>query len=215
MNYYDNYGKVIISKGSFLYHWSYDKALTDLSDNLFLCLDNSFWSDEHKTMYKYKLKKDIELILTIQNDFINKNKSYNQQDKQVLTTIYNELFNVKQYSNRDDVILKMNKPIFNNFCNILNENNYKGLFNYIDGIKGQFEIVIFKPTEYLTLIKTRNYKTVKLHKLNDCKRIMLNKKINYTYPHLYNYEECIKNCKYYPSIFYYIYKNRINQLLNL
>ncbi len=38
----------------------------------------------------------------------------------------------------------------------------------------------------------------------------LNKKKNYTYPHLYNYE-CIKNCKYYPSIFYYIYKKRINR----
>jgi hypothetical protein len=211
MNYYDNYGKVIISKGAFLYHWSDDKALTDLSDNLFLCLDNSFWSDENKTMYKYKLKKNIELILTIQNDFINKNKSiykhqYKQEDKELLTTIYNHLFNVNQYSKCDDVILKTNKSNFTNFCNKLNENNYNGLFNYIDGDKGQFEIVIFNPTEYLTLIETINYKSVKLHKLKDCKRIMLNKKINYTYPHLYNYEECIKNCKYYPSIFYYIYK---------
>jgi hypothetical protein len=211
MNYYDNYGKVIISKGAFLYHWSDDKALTDLSDNLFLCLDNSFWSDENKTMYKYKLKKNIELILTIQNDFINKNKSiyknqYKQEDKELLTTIYNHLFNVNQYSKCDDVILKTNKSNFTNFCNKLNENNYNGLFNYIDGDKGQFEIVIFNPTKYLTLIETINYKSVKLHKLKDCKRIMLNKKINYTYPHLYNYEECIKNCKYYPSIFYYIYK---------
>ena len=209
MNYYDNYGKVIISKGPFLYHWSDNKELTDLSDNLFLCLDNSFWSDENKTMYKYKLKKDIELILTIQNDFINKNKSnYKQQDKQVLTSIYNELFNVNQYTNRDDVILKTNKTNFTNFCNKLNENNYKGLFNYIDGDKGQFEIVIFKPTEYLKLIETTNYKSVKLHKLNDCKRIMLNKRINYTYPHLFNYEY-INKYKYYPSIFYYIYKKTI------
>jgi hypothetical protein len=31
---------------------------------------------------------------------------------------------------------------------------------------------------YLTLnIKTTNYKSVKQHKLNDCKRIMLNKKL--------------------------------------
>jgi len=209
MNYYDNYGKVIISKGSFLYHWS-DKVLTDLSNNLFLCLDNSFWSDENKTMHIYKLKKDIELILTIKNDFIYKNLSiykhhYKHQDKELLTTIYNDLFNVNQYSNCDDVILKINKPIFNNFCNKLNEKNYKGLFNYIDADKGQFEIVIFNPTEYLNLIETINYESVKMHKLNDCKRIMLNKKINYTYPYLYNYE-FIKKCKYYPSIFFYIYK---------
>ena len=103
----------------------------------------------------------------------------------------------------------MNKINFSKFCNILSINNYKGLFNYIDGDKGQFEIVIFEPNDYLTQIETKNYNDVKLHNLRDCKRFMLSKKVNYTYPHDYNYINKREN-NYYPSIFYYIYKKQIS-----
>ena len=41
-----------------------------------------------------------------------------------------------------------------------------------------FEIVIFNPDDYLKLIETKNYDDVKLHKICDCKRFMLSKKIN-------------------------------------
>jgi hypothetical protein len=59
----------------------------------------------------------------------------------------------------------------------------------------------------LNLIDTKFYHNVKLHKLKDYKRFMLSKKVKYTYPHKYNYED-INKCEHnhYPSIFYYIYK---------
>jgi hypothetical protein len=206
----DEYGKVFLSKGTILYHWSY-QLLTDLSDNLFLCLDNSFWNDTNKIMHKYKLKKDIELILTIQNDNIINKQSYSnknkRQDYEILTTIYNNIINPNSYSRDGDVMLKTNKKKFSKFCNKLGEHNYKGLFNYIDGEKGQFEIVIFKPSDYLELIETNNYDNIELHNLKDSKRIMLNKKINYIYSYNFNYEDIDKiEDDEYPSIFYYIYK---------
>jgi len=210
MDYYDKYGKVILSKGTILYHWSY-QLLTDLSDNLFLCLDNSFWNDTNKIMHKYKLKKNIELILTIQNDNIINKQSYSnknkRQDYEILTTIYNNIINPNSYGRDSDVMLKTNKKHFSKFCNKLNQDSYKGLFNYIDGEKGQFEIVIFKPSDYLELIETNNYDNVEPHNLKDSKRIMLSKKINYIYQHNFNYEDIGKiEDDEYPSIFYYIYK---------
>ena len=210
---YENYGKITLSKGTILYHWSSNETITDLTDNLFLCLDNSFWSNNNKTMYKYKVIKNIDLILTIQNkniidnNIFSSNNGYNFHDYELLTLFYNNIFGIL-YKKNDDVSLKTNKTNFTNFCNKLYENKIEGLFNYIDCNKGQFEIVIFKPNEYLNLIETVKYKNVKLHKLKDCKRIMLNKKINYIYKNVYNYEEKKTYLKCYPSIFYYIYKKR-------
>jgi len=212
MNYYDKYGKITLSKGTTLYHWS-DQPITNLTNNyLFLCLDNSFWSwcNENKIMNKYKLLNDIDLILTIHNDNITNKQLYSsnkkRQDYELLTTIYNDIIEQNYYNKDDDVTLKTNKTNFRNFCNKLNMNGYEGLFNYIDSDKGQFEIVIFNPTDYLELIETKKYDDVKLHKLRDCKRFMLNKKIKYTYLNKYNYENINKQVNYYPSIFYYIYK---------
>jgi hypothetical protein len=211
MNYYDKYGKITLSKGTILYHWS-KQIITNLTDNLFLCLDNSFWCDKNKIMHKYILLNDIDLILTIHNDKItnkqlyssNKNKS---QDYELLTTIYNDIIIPNSYCRNCDVMLKTNKIKFTNFCNKLNMNGYEGLFNYIDGDKGQFEIVIFNPINYLKLIEAKIYDNVKVHKLTDCKRIMLSKKIKYTYLNKYNYEDINRReHNHYPSIFYYIYK---------
>jgi len=210
MNYYDKYGRITLSKGAILYHWS-NQIISNLSDNLFLCLDNSFWSDNNKKIYKYKLIKDIDLILTIHNDNITNKQSYSlnkkNKDYELLTTIYNETIKPNTYNRDGDVSLKTNKIKFPIFCDKLYTNGYEGLFNYIDGDKGQFEVVIFKPNKYLNLIETKNYENVKLHKLTDCKRIMISKKINYIYPHNYYYENVNKwEHHYYPSIFYYIYK---------
>jgi hypothetical protein len=210
MNYYDKYGKITLSKGTILYHWS-NENINYLSDNLFLCLDNSFWSDKNKILHKYKLSKDINLILTIKNDNITNKQLYNnknkKQDYELLTSIYNEIVVQNSYSRHGDVSLKMNKKNFPIFCDKLNVNSYEGLFNYIDGDKGQFEIVIFNPNIYLNLIDTKVYHIVKLHKLRDCKRFMLSKKIKYIFPHKYNYEDISKReHNHYPSIFYYIYK---------
>ena len=213
MNNNENYSKITLSEGTILYHWG--KNVTDLSDNLFLCLDNSCWSSSNKTMYKYKLVKNIDLILTIQNDNIIKNKKYSTVyrhhggDFELLTLFYNNIFDTESYS--DDVCLKTSGTNFTKFCNKLHENKIEGLFNYIDSDKGQFEIVIFKPNEYLNLIEISNYENVKLHELQDCKIIMLSENINYIYPYEYEYEDIdnIKYCEYwYPSIFYYIYKKR-------
>lgn len=213
MNYYDRCGKVTLSKGTILYHWS-NQSITNLSNNLFLCLDNSLWSFKNKILHKYKLTKSIELILTIQNDNILKKQLYThnkkRNDSELLTQIYNEIIQPNSYSKDADVYLKMDKSNFSIFCDELKNNNYEGLFNYIDSDAGQFEIVIFEPNNYLRLIKTMNYEDVKLHEIRDCKRLMLSKKVNYTYPHYYNYENINKrdfNC--YPSIFYYIYKKQI------
>jgi hypothetical protein len=211
MNYYEKYGKITLSKGTILYHWS-NETITNLTDNLFLCLDNSLWSDKNKVMHKYKLIKDINLILTIQNDNIINKKLYSsnknkKQDYELLTNIYNDILTPNSYSRGGDVSLKTNKTKFLNFCDKLTINGYEGLFNYIDGDEGQFEIVIFEPNKYLRLIENKNYENVKLHKLNDCKRIMLSRKINYIYPYDYDYEDINKReHHHYPSIFYYIYK---------
>lgn len=210
MNYYDKYGKITLSKGTILYHWS-NKNINCLSDNLFLCLDNSFWSDKNKILHKYKLVNDINLILTIKNDNITNKQSYsnknNKQDYELLTSIYNEIVVPNSYDRYGDVSLKMNKTNFPIFCDKLSVNNYEGLFNYIDGDRGQFEIVIFNPSSYLNLIETKIYHNVKLHKLRDCKRFMLSKKVKYTYPYMYSYEDINKRQhNHYPSIFYYIYK---------
>jgi hypothetical protein len=214
MNYYDKYGKITLSKGTILYHWS-NQSITNLTNNLFLCLDNSFWRDKNKIMNKYELLNDIDLILTIHNDNITNKQLYSsnknkRQDYELLTTIYNDIIEPNSYSRDSDVMLKTNKTNFPIFCDKLNMNGYKGLFNYIDGDKGQFEIVIFNPTNYLKLIETKKYNDVKLHKLRDCKRFMLSKKIKYTYLNEYNYEDINKREHYhYPSIFYYIYKKTI------
>jgi hypothetical protein len=216
MEYYD-YGKVILSKGTILYHWSNTKLIIDdLYNNLFLCLDNSFWSDKNKIMHKFKLKKDIELILTIKNDdiinknnYLHKNKRY---DYELLTTIYNNIFDKAIYNRNDDVKLKQKNPDFISMCNKLDEKNYTGLFNYLDCDKGQFEIVIFQPSEYLALIDCiTDYNAIKFHTLRDCKRIMLSKKINFVYPHIYYHELTPKRYNHYPSIFYYIYKKLIQK----
>lgn len=210
MNYYDKYGKITLSKETILYHWS-NEIINCLADNLFLCLDNSLWSNKNKILHKYKLVKDINLILTIKNDNIPNKKSYSNKNKredgELLTSIYNEIIDPNSYSRDGDVSLKMNKTNFPIFCDKLNTNNFEGLFNYIDGDKGHFEIVIFKPNNYLILIETKIYNNVKFHKLRDCKRFMLNKKINYTYPYDYDYKDINKRQhNNYPSIFYYIYK---------
>ena len=211
MNYYEKYGKITLLKGTILYHWS-NQHVFDLSNNLFLCLDNSFWSNKNKILHKYKVTKNVELILTIQNDNIINRQYYSHnkkiQDYELLTIMYNEIINSNLYGRDDDVNLKINKTNFSIFCDKLSMNNYEGLFNYIDSDKGLFEIVIFNPDDYLKLIETKNYDDVKLHKICDCKRFMLSKKINYKYPYIYNYENIDKRKKfnYHPSIFYYIYK---------
>ena len=210
MNYYDKYGKITLSKGTILYHWS-NQNITNLTDNLFLCLDNSFWSDTNKIIHKYRVLNDINLILTIHNDNITSKKSYSSKNKrrdyELLTTIYNDMIKPNSYSRHDDVMLKTNRTDFPNFCVKLSMNGYEGLFNYIDMEKGYFEIVVFNPTKYLKLIETKKYNDIKLHKLRDCKRFMLSKKIKYTYLNTYNYEDINKReHNHYPSIFYYIYK---------
>jgi hypothetical protein len=209
MNYYDTYGKITLLKGTKLYHWS-NTPLTNTYNNLFLCLDNSFWKDTNKIMHIYKLIRDINLIVTIQNEHIIKTLTYSSNKKkydyEILTTIFNDTLNTNLYDKNQDVSLKPNQSYFNNFCRELSVNNYEGLFNYIDSEKGMFEIVIFEPTNYLKLIENKKYENVKLHTLSDCKRIMLSKKINYTYPYVYNYNDVNNKVKEYPSIFYYIYK---------
>lgn len=207
MNYYDKYGKITLSKGTTLYHWSNHDEI-ELLNNIFLCLDNSFWSDRNKFLHKYKLKQNIDLILTIKNNDIIEKKIYSSnrknKDYELITTIYNEVMNSDLYVG-DDVSLKMDKPIFSEFCDKLSINNYEGLFNYIDSDFGQFEIVIFDSNNYLKKIETKNYADVKLHKLNECKRRMLSNKINYHYPHHYEYKNKREHNNY-PSIFYYICK---------
>jgi hypothetical protein len=164
-------------------------------------------------MYKYKVVKDINVILTIQNDNIINKQPYSLKDYEILTTICNDLLNSISYNKDDDVSLKTNKTNFPIFCDKLRIDGYEGLFNYIDSDKGQFEIVIFEPNNYLILIENKIYENVKLHKLSDCKRIMLSKKVNYIYP--YNYEYVNKwKFYHYPSIFYYIYKKRISLVKN-
>ena len=218
MNYYEKYGKITLLTGTILYHWS-NQHVSKLLNNLFLCLDNSFWNNKNKILHKYKVTKNVDLILTIQNDDIINRQHYShnkkRQDYELLTSIYNEIINTNSYARDADVILKMDRTNFSIFCDKLSINNYEGLFNYIDSDEGLFEIVIFEPNDYLKLIETKNYENVKLHKIYDCKRIMLSKKINYTYPYYYNYENVDKrNFNYYPSIFYYIYKKQIIQQLN-
>lgn len=43
---------------------------------VFLCLDNSFRTAYGKVLHKYKLEKDIDLILTIKNDQLIETKQY-------------------------------------------------------------------------------------------------------------------------------------------
>ena len=211
MDYHSKYGKIIISKGAILYHWS-NTHLSNLSNNLFLCLANSIWDDNNKILHKYKLKKDIELILTIKNDSIINDRTYSlknkRQDSELLTTIYVDVFN--EIYRGDVVSLKTNNTHFSKFCGELKNANYEGLFNYIDMEPGHFEIVIFNPTEYLDLIEQTTHTNVKLHKIEHCKRIMLSKKINYVYPYKFEYTDINRPQYGYPSIFYYIYK-KVNQ----
>ena len=211
MDYHAKYGKIILSKGTILYHWS-NIHLSNLSNNLFLCLSNSIWDDNNKILHKYKLKKDIELILTIKNDSIINDRTYSsknkRQDSELLTTIYADITN--ETYRGDDVNLKTNNTYFSKFCGELFNANYKGLFNFIDSDEGRFEIVIFNPTEYLDLMEQTNHAIVKLHKIEHCKRIMLSKKINCTYPYEFEYTDINRPQYGYPSIFYYIYK-KVNQ----
>lgn len=211
-NYYNKYGKIIISKGTTLYHWSDDESITDFNDVLFTCLTNSSWYGSY--LYEFELLKDVELILTIKNENIIKKNIYESkfkyQDKQILTTIFNEIFTGNYYSIEGDVSLKKNKKNFKNLCCQLHQNNYHGLFNYIDSEKGQFEIVIFKPDIFLKLIKKT--KKINLISDDDCKKktyeIMTSNNISYEYSTIYEYKNIDEKSDDYKSIFYYIYKKK-------
>lgn len=221
LEYYKKYGKITLLKGTILYHWSSKNNLDELNNNSFFCLNNSHWQDNNKILYTYKLKKNLDLILTIQNDDIIKNnefiiKNY-QSDKEVLTTIYLDLFNKNKNNNInnnkiDDVKLKTNKEEFTLLCNKLNNIGYTGLFNYIDSDKGQFEIVIFNTYEYLTkILISDNTILMKYHNLKYIKQKMLSNKIQYYYPQQYICSNlCYHKHNIYPSIFYYIYKKQLN-----
>lgn len=154
-NYYNKYGKIIISKGTTIYHWSDNDSINNFNDVLFTCLTNSLWYGLY--VYEFELLNDIELILTITNEnIINKNiykSKFKNCDKQILTSIFNEIFTGNYYSTDGDVSLKQNENNFKNLCFQLHQNKYCGLFNYIDSDKGRFEIVIFKPNIFLKLIK--------------------------------------------------------------
>lgn len=208
-------GRITLSKGTHLYHWSKNENLMDknLHNNFFTCLENSSWQLFGKKLYIFKLKQDIELVLMIQNLKIkgnNNSPNISNKDKirdyQVLTDIYNDVCGEK-YDSMGDVELKKNKKDLGNLCKILNEHEHghQGFFNYIDSEKGCFEIVIFNPNDYLTFVESFDKCDVKLHKLKDNKRIMQSKKVKYAYP--YNYEY-IKKKRHdtRPSIFYYIWK---------
>lgn len=209
MDYFNTQGKITLRKGTVVYHWS-DKQISKLTSNLFVCLCNSFWKG--KILHKYKLTQDIELILTIGNNIIRDNTLYigkcRNDDYELLTSMYNEIICPNSYELKKDVELKKNNINFNTFCDKLASYNYNGLFNRINRDKGRFEVVIFNPNKYLKLVKTQLHNTVKLHQMRDCKRIMLSKKILYSYP--YDYENINKRIYRgsYPSIFYYIYKKK-------
>lgn len=101
---------------------------------------------------------------------------------------------------------------FNKLCNKLYENNYNGLFNYID-TKIIFEIVIFTPKQFIKLLSRKEnivddgYKKIF--------NLLINKnKINFIYPYTIELTDnyIVYNKYQYHSIFYYIYCHKNNAI---
>jgi hypothetical protein len=207
---YNNYGYVIIKKGTFIYHNS-DKSFLDINDNSFFTFDKKGW--EGKYTYKYKLIQDLKILLTITNNTIKDNKlilfNNYHSDQQILTKIYNDYIEQNKYN--DDVSLKQSN-VFNELCNKLYENNYNGLFNYIDA-KTIFEVVIFKPNYFIKLINIKE--NVEDDTYKKIFNLLVNKsKINFICPFNIELDDKYNKTKYYVdhSIFYYIYCHKINFL---
>jgi hypothetical protein len=207
MEEYNQYGKVILKRGIQLFHWSNDNNITTLNNNFFLTICNHLWKLNNKYMYTFKLKKDIELLLTINNKYLNEHNTYSNNiiryDSEIITYLYNDLIKSKSYSRDNEVKLKMNKTHFNSLCNALNNLSYNGMFNYIDGNKGIFETVIFNPSEYLEFVAVQPREDIKMHDIKIYKRKLLSNKINFIYPYKFDYIK--KKWDTEPSIFYYIY----------
>jgi hypothetical protein len=207
---YDNYGYVIIKKGTFIYHNS-DKSFSNVNNNSFFTINKKGW--DGKYTYKYKLLQDLKILLTITNNTIKDNKlilcNNTHSDQQILTKLYNDYIEQNKYN--DDVNLKQSDD-FSQLCNKLYENNYNGLFNYIDA-KTIFEIVIFKPNHFIKLIsKKENIEDNTYRKIFN---LLVNKnKINIICPFNIELNDKYNKTKYYVdhSIFYYIYYQKLSNL---
>ena len=218
INYHEKYGKVKLSKGLKLYHTSESNEINKekkLNDNSFFTIPPHIWTS-NDYLYEFKLKKDLELILIIKNETIEKDNKYFEKNKIrdycVIAEIHNEIFNTN-YGKESDVYLKNeNKKLFNNLCSYLYDNEYRGLFNYIDGDPGEFEIIIFRPDEFIEFIESigvNNYNKIPNYNFKEQNTSLMSKKINFEYPHEYKYIG--KNTrKILKSIFYYIDKKNNN-----
>ncbi len=206
---YNNYGYVIIKKGTFIYHNS-DYLFTEISDNSFFTFDKKGWNGKYT--YKYKVLENLKILLTITNNNIKDNKlilfNNYHSDQQILTQLYNNYIESNTYDDISDVCLKKSKN-FIKLCNKLYENNYNGLFNYIDA-KTIFEVVIFKPTNFIKLINIKE--NVEEETYRKIFNLLVNKnKINFICPYTIKlYDNYKKYNRYqYHSVFYYIYHNNL------
>jgi hypothetical protein len=207
---YNNYGYVILKKGSFIYHNS-DYLFENIKDNSFFTFDKKGWKGKYT--YKYKLIQDLKILLTITNNTIKDNKlilfNNYRSDQQILTKLYNDYIEQNKYN--DDVNLKQSDD-FNVLCNKLYENNYNGLFNYIDA-KTIFEVVIFKPIQFIKLINIKE--NVEDDTYKKIFNLLVDKsKINFICPFNIELADKYNKTNYYVdhSIFYYIYCHN-NQFL--
>ena len=211
INYYKKYGKVKLSKGFKLFHTSDSNQINEenkLYDNSFFTIPPDIWTNKY--LYEFKLKKDLELILLIKNDSIEIDNKYFEKiwagDYCAIAEIYNKIFDTS-FEKYDDLYLKQNnKHLFNNLCSYMFKNKYSGFFNYIDGDSGVFEIIIFRPDEFIEFIGINNDKQP-FYNFKEQNKSLMSNEINFEYPHKYKYigdrkKDILK------SVFYYIDKKK-------
>lgn len=136
----DEYGTVILKEGCLLLHNS-DKYFRKINDYSYFSLHTTDQHSPKKYKYLFKVKKDLELHLTIKREFKN-----NRDD---LIIFFRDLYEDIDYID-DSVQLKTRfSSLFKNFCE---DFVGKGFFNIYDG-NDTYECLIFD-TSVLELVCT-------------------------------------------------------------
>ena len=225
----NNYGIMIIPKGTILYHVSEDKFNNNKNNTIKPLLFCTFHpynfsgnSEEEKYIHYFELIKDVKLFFMISNFF----------EKQSLS-LFSSFSNFFNTTKKD--LSKISNKNINTFLKLLEKYNFDGWFSSIDDVSSNVEIALFNNKKIYKLYKT-NYieenwynnqinnnffinfgEKYKISTIDKPITLIINKKFknniekiknkfkNNSYKSQSVYEEIIKN-----SIVYYLEENNNN-----
>ena len=146
----NNYGIMIIPKGTILYHVSEDKFNNNKNNTIKPLLFCTFHpynfsgnSEEEKYIHYFELIKDVKLFFMISNFF----------EKQSLS-LFSSFSNFFNTTKKD--LSKISNKNINTLLKLLEKYNFDGWFSSIDDVSSNVEIALFNNKKIYKLYKT-NY----------------------------------------------------------